>query len=138
MSIERKNDKGYSDPTAFEALSNIERQARMTAYKPLVFICSPFAGDVERNIRKTRGYCRLAVSRNAIPFAPHLLFPQFMDDDDKEARDYGIFMGLVLMGKCQELWCFGDYISKGMAIELEKAKARNMVIRYFNNHGEEE
>ena len=137
MSIGRKNDKVYNDPAAFEALTNIERQAKMTAYKPLVFICSPFAGDVTRNVRKAQWYCRLAVSRNAIPFAPHLLFPQFMDDDDKESREYGIFMGLVLMGKCQELWCFGDYISKGMAIELEKAKARNMVIRYFNDHGEE-
>ena len=38
------NAERYLDPTAYEALMNIEREAKRTAYKPLVFICSPFAG----------------------------------------------------------------------------------------------
>ena len=48
-----------------------------------VFICSAFRGDVEENIRKAREYCRwAAMEYGAIPIAPHLLFPQFLDDND--------------------------------------------------------
>jgi hypothetical protein len=105
--------------------------------KPMVFICSPFAGDIEHNLTRARGYCRFAVSKNAIPIAPHLLFPQFMDDDDATQRDNAISMGLVLMSQCRELWCFGTRISNGMIIELENAKQRNIPIRYFSDTCEE-
>lgn len=137
MSINKFNAESYFDPTAFEALAAIEKEARNTAFKPLVYICSPFAGDVDRNLMKARGYSRYAVSKNAIPIAPHLLFPQFMEDSDKGDREKALFMGLVLLTKCQEVWCFGSKISNGMAIELEKAKKRNMVIKYFNDQCEE-
>ena len=103
----------------------------------MVFICSPYAGDIERNIRKAQGYCRFAVSRNCIPIAPHLLFPQFMDDDDEQMRDLGLFFGMVLMSKCSEVWVFGRKITKGMSIEIEKAKQRSIPIRYFNERCEE-
>ena len=137
MSINKFNAESYFDPTAFEALAVIEKEARNTAFKPLVYICSPFAGDIDHNTIRARGYSRYAVSKNAIPIAPHLLFPQFMEDSDKGEREKALFMGLVLMSKCQEVWCFGSKISKGMAIELEKAKKRNMVIKYFNDQCEE-
>ena len=137
MNINKYNAERYPDPTAYEALVQIEREAKKSRFKPLVYICSPFAGDTEYNINKARAYSRFAVSKNAIPIAPHLLFPQFMDDDDREQRNLGIFMGLVLMGKCHELWCFGSRISKGMAIELEKAGKRKIPIRYFNDRCEE-
>ncbi len=132
MSINKFNSEGYFDPTPYEALTRIEEEAKKTAFKPLVFICSPFAGDTALNVRKARGYCRYAVSKNCIPIAPHLLFPQFMDDSDPAQRDQAILMGMVLMSKCSEVWAFGRNITKGMALELEKAKNRDMVIRYFS------
>lgn len=131
MNINKFNHEGYPDPTAYEALMVIEREAKKAAFRPLVFICSPLSGDVERNLESARRYSRFAVARGAIPIAPHLFFPQFMDDDEKEQRNLALFMGLVLMGKCQEVWRFGTQISKGMAIELAKAKQRGMPIRHF-------
>ena len=86
MSISKFNAEGYYDPTPYEALLRIERETRKAPYRPMVFICSPYAGDIERNMRKAQGYCRFAVSRNCIPIAPHLLFPQFMDDDDVSGK----------------------------------------------------
>ena len=68
------NAERYLDPTAYEALMNIEREAKRTAYKPLVFICSPFAGNIERNTRRAREFCRFAVSENCIPIAPNDFF----------------------------------------------------------------
>jgi hypothetical protein len=56
-----------------------------------------------------------------------------MDDGDKEQRELGIHFALVLLGKCDELWVFGERISEGMTREIAKAKRRGMPIRYFND-----
>lgn len=145
------NIEGYRDLTAYYAIINTEKEIETTNpnrgkpshisqkphYKPLVYICSPFKGDVENNIHKARLYCRFAVENNAIPLAPHLLFPQFMDDSDPKQRELGIFFGLVLLGKCDELWYFGDNITAGMKTELVKAYKRSMPIRYFDSEFKE-
>ena len=141
------NHEGYHDPTAHEALTNIEREEReanlkafahtVPAYRPFVFICSPYAGDVAVNERKTREYCRFAIEQNCIPIAPHLLFPQFLDDSDLEERALGLFMGCVLLTKCAELWVFGKHVSDGMALEIEKAERRLIPIQYFTEEMEE-
>ena len=94
MGIRRCNGEGYHDPTTYEALSNIrkEEKAAKHAYRPLVYICSPFAGDTEGNTEKARHYCRFAVRSACIPLAPHLLFPQFMDDTVAAERSLAMFM----------------------------------------------
>lgn len=79
MSVNKRNSEGYFDPTAYEALSKIEREAKQAcAYRPLVYVCSPLSGDVERNAENARRYCRFAVDSGCIPLAPHLYFPQFI------------------------------------------------------------
>ncbi len=137
MSISKFNSEHYHDPTAYEALKKIENEYKRKPFRPIVFICSPFKGDIERNIAKAQGYSRFAVSKNCIPFAPHLLFPQFMDDSDKSQRELGLFFGMVFMSKCQEVWVFGRNITKGMSVEIEKAKERRIPIKYFNERCEE-
>ena len=67
MGISRFNSEGYYDPTAHEAVCNIEKEARK--WRPLVYICSPYSGDVDRNTEKARRYCRFAVDQGAIPFS---------------------------------------------------------------------
>jgi hypothetical protein len=137
MSINKVNSEGYYDPTPYEALTNVIREEEeKKKYLPLVYIASPFAGDTERNMERARGYCRLAVSKGCIPLAPHLHYPQFMDDEDKKERELGLRFALILLGKCDELWAF-DKISQGMAQEIAKAKKRGMPIRYFNYKCEE-
>ena len=133
MKINKFNPEGYPDPTPYLAFKNIPAQG----YRPLVYVCSPYAGDTERNVDRARRYSRFAVTKGCIPIAPHLLFPQFMDDTDKDERELGIFMGIVLLKKCAEMWIFGSTISKGMAQEIQQAKRRSMVIRYFNDRCEE-
>lgn len=139
MGISRYNGEGYHDPTTYEALSGIRKEERAAkrAYRPLVYICSPFAGDTAGNTQKARHYCRFAVRNGAIPFAPHLLFPQFLDDGKPAERAIGMFMGMVFLGKCEQLWVFGKDISTGMAAEIEKAEKRDMLIRYFTENCEE-
>ena len=131
--MDKYNSEGYPDPTAYEALTAVTKsEAPAKTYRPLVYLASPFAGDTERNIERARGYCRFAVSNGCIPIAPHLHYPQFMDDDDREQRELGMFFALVLLGKCDELWVFGKP-SEGMSREIAKAKKRGIPIKYYNH-----
>ena len=49
MGVDKFNHEGYFDPTTYEALTNIHRE-EMAAYLSLVYVCSPYAGDVENNV----------------------------------------------------------------------------------------
>ena len=59
-------------------------------YRPLVYISSPLSGNVAENMEKARRYCRFALEQGRIPLAPHLLYPQFMDDGDPEERELAL------------------------------------------------
>lgn len=137
MSVNLYNSERYHDPTAFAALTELEQEAKQKGYNSLVYICSPFSGSISANMSKARSYCRFAVESGFIPIAPHLLFPQFMNDSDPQERNIAMFMDIVLLTKCSELWVFGDRISKGMSIEIAKAKQNQMSIRHFTEKCEE-
>lgn len=137
----KRNSEGYSSPTEYEAFTRIEKAekvaAKAAAFRPVVYICSPYSGDTEKNVEKARCYSRFAVDRHYLPITPHIYFTQFMDDNVPEERNTAIFMNWVLMSKCVELWVFGDIISSGMKAEIDRAKRKKMKIRYFTEELEE-
>ena len=133
--MNKYNAEGYYDPTAYEALTAIEKEER--AFRHIVYICSPYAGDVERNKKAARRYSLFAVSKGYIPIAPHLLFPQFLNDSDPAERKLGLLFATTLMSKCSEVWVFGESISAGMQAEIKRAKWKNYRLRYFNENCEE-
>ena len=133
MSVNKFNSEGYYDPTFYEAITNIEQEEKQKRYRPIVYICSPFRGDVETNIENARRYCRFAVKQGYIPLAPHLFFPQFLDEDAADERELAMFMDLALLSKCRELWVFGSVRSRGMRREIDKANYRRMPVRYFDS-----
>lgn len=102
-----------------------------------IYVCSPFKGNVELNTENARDYCRDVINENPnyIPVAPHLYFPQFLPDDDKECRRLGRTLSLELMKSCAELWVFGDKISDGMAAEISEAAYYGIPIRWFTAGG---
>ena len=113
------NSEMYPDPTAYHALTKIQKEEKASRYRPLVYICSPYSGDIAGNTEKAIKYCRFAVDNNAIPLAPHLLFPQFMD--------------MVLIGRCEQRWVFGETITAGMQAEINKANKKCIKIRRFTD-----
>ena len=131
------NAEGYYSPTEYEALTNIEKEEKAANFRPIVYICSPYSGNVNHNIEMARKYCRFAVNKHYLPIAPHLLFTQFMNDEIPEERETAIFMNFVLMSKCAEMWVFGNVISAGIQSEINRAKRKNMKIRYFTEELEE-
>lgn len=138
MSTDKYNSEGYPDPTAFEALSLIEKEQRaLRAFRPIVYICSPYAGEIDKNVEAARRYSRFAVDRGYIPVAPHLLFPQFLDDASPGERQLGLFFGNALMSKCSEVWVFGETFSAGMRTEIKRARWKSYRLRYFTDECEE-
>lgn len=132
MGADRFNKEGYHDPTAEEAITNVVKENEATVFMPLVYICSPYAGDVARNVDRAKVYSKFALVKKYIPLAPHLLYPQFMDDSNPKERSVARLINYVLLTKCRELWVFGDEISPGMAYEISIAEKRGLVINYFD------
>ena len=95
---------------------------------PVVYICSRYSGNIERNTDLARRYSRLAVERGYVPLTPHLLLPQFLSEETE--RGLALGAGLRLLDMCQELWVCGDRISEGMKREIEHAHATGIPVRY--------
>lgn len=82
-------------------------------------------------------FCAHAVARRKIPLAPHLLFPQFMDDNDLDARELAMFFNRVLLSKCKEVWVYTKQVSPGMRVEIEWAHYLELPVKYFDADFEE-
>ena len=72
----KRNAEHYPDPTAYQAIRNAE-PARFP-FRPVVYVCSPYAGDVEANTARARRYCRYVTNQGGIPLAPHLYLPHIL------------------------------------------------------------
>ena len=97
-----------------------------------IFVCSPLRGDVENNIKNAQKYCRWAANEcGAVPIAPHLIFPQFLDDNNEAERQLGIKMGLNLLSTCEELWYFGETTTQGMYAEINEALKMKIPVRHI-------
>jgi len=95
----------------------------------VVYIASPLSGDVEENLLFARQACRYAMAQGAVPFAPHLLYTQMLDDENPEERLLGIDLGGRMLKRCDELWLCGDRISSGMAGEKMLAEELSIPVR---------
>lgn len=95
----------------------------------LVYIASPYAGDVLKNIEFAKTACRYAMEQNCTPVAVHLLYPQFLDDNDPVQRSAGLCMGHRVLLACDELWVCGERISSGMAAEITEAEKLGIPVR---------
>lgn len=95
----------------------------------LIFVASPYAGDVEKNIEYAKEACRYVLNEGNAFFCPHLLYPQILDDDNLEERKLGINMGKEFLDKCDELWVFGNRISSGIFEEIEFARSKGIPIK---------
>lgn len=100
-----------------------------------VFICSPYRGDIEKNVAAAKRHARIAAVCGYCPVAPHLFFPQFLDDSDPQERILGITLGIEMMKDCDEVWLFGSNITSGMAYELEQVRKLGIPVRLYDEYG---
>lgn len=105
--------------------------------RPMIFVCSPFAGCIQENVQNARRYSRFAYISGYMPITPHLMYPRFLDDKQYKERLDGMDMGLRLLDLCEEIWVFGDHYSSGMQREISYALGKRMTIRFFDRDGKE-
>lgn len=130
-----RNSEGYMDLVAYKAIMNVDREKKAetkSAFRPLIYVCAPFNGDIEGNKKKAAEFAEFAYKNGCIPITPHLLFP-FMNDERPNERALALHMDIVLMGKCQEVWVLSERITSGMSAEIEKVTKRRQTVRYFSN-----
>ena len=133
MGVGYRNPEGYADPVPYQAISNMDKEQKR--YMTMVYICSAYSGDVEGNTEKARRYSRFVVDAGKIPIAPHLLLPQFMEEESE--RELAMFMDIAILSKCRELWVFGKPTA-GMLNEIAYAERKQMTIKYFNEECKED
>lgn len=91
----------------------------------LVIVESPYAGDVERNVRYARACIRDCLMREEAPYASHLLYTQegVLNDDIPEEREHGIRAGFAWRQVADATVVYTDCgISKGMRYGIEDAE----------------
>lgn len=99
---------------------------RSEGFRPLVYISTQNSG--EEKVENARAFSRFAVDKNAVPFAPLLIFPQFMKEGEKELT---AFMKTIFIRKCQEIWVMDGFVSEEMREEVMLAERYRKIIRYF-------
>ena len=102
--------------------------AEINNHTKKVFICSNYRGDVETNIENAIYWCKKATNQGYLPIAPHLYFPQFLDDDIPNERELGIAWGIDILNECDELWMCSENISDGMKREIEYARTQGIPV----------
>jgi len=100
-----------------------------------VFVCSKYSGDIENNTDFARLACEFVCKLGKAPLAPHLLYPQFLNDHSEEEREMGINSGLQWLMVSDEMWVFYEGAklewSNGMEKERVAAHSLNKAVRVF-------
>ncbi len=107
----------------------------------LCYVCSPYRGDVARNVKYAQELTGRAVRRGLVPITPHLYITQALDDNDPAERALGMEAGLHLLEPCKYIMIGGRYgLSEGMRHEIERAHRLGKTFLYelgMNLTGEE-
>lgn len=98
----------------------------------IIYICSPYQNDIQQNIKNAQQYCKFAVDKGYCPFAPHLFFPQFLNDNIPSERQKGLELNLNFLHIADELWVFGKTITDGMKFEIQYFKTLHKIIKRFD------
>lgn len=96
-----------------------------------VILESPYAGDVERNVKYARMAVRDSLSRGEAPIASHLLYTQegILNDEIPEERQWGIDAGLAWKEVAEKHVFYVDYgYSRGMEYAKLYATKNNIPI----------
>jgi len=85
-----------------------------------VYLESPYAGNVERNVEYAKRCMLDCISRDETPYVSHLLLTQVLDDTIPHERELGIACGNAMRDGCHCTVVYLDYgVSKGMAYGIE-------------------
>ena len=95
-----------------------------------IYVCAPLIGDIKGNLEKAIKYKKYALKCGTAPIVPHF-YALCLDDNRENEREIGISAGLSMLWFCDELWVFGDEVTKEMELEINFCKNLNIRIKYI-------
>lgn len=98
-----------------------------------VYLESPYAGDVPRNLAYARACVRDAILRGDAPLASHLLFTQdgILEDGAPAERRLGLECGFALAARCDATVVYDDLgISPGMDEGIVRAMREGRPVEF--------
>lgn len=107
--------------------------AELLSMAKLVYLESPFAGDVETNLEYARACMSDCIKRGESPLASHLLYtqPGILDDDIPEERVRGIQAGFDWAGHADLIVFYIDLgMSSGMKGGVKRANEAGQPVEY--------
>ena len=96
----------------------------------LIFVSSPYRGDIEGNVKKAIEYCQYVIEQGHTPLAPHLIYPAICSDDRT-----GIDLGIDVLLRCDEVWQFGG-MTEGMMEEGHAALIHRIPVFVLTENGD--
>lgn len=89
----------------------------------LVYVCSPYRGDTEKNIAYVKELTRAVLEAGYTPITPHLYLTQVLSDENPKERALGLKAGQELLKHCEYILIGSRYgISEGMQQEIVIAR----------------
>ena len=70
---------------------------------PIVYICSPYSGNVEHNTEMACRYSRFAVDEGCVPITPHLWLPLFLSEETERELAISLDLRLMDVGKIDQI-----------------------------------
>ena len=94
----------------------------------LVYIGSPYAGNVQENIEINKSYCRQVIAEGHLPVSPHCALA-YLDEDTE--RETALNFCKNLIDICDEVRLYIEFgKSKGMEMEERYARERGKPVIY--------
>ena len=99
-----------------------------------IYMCSMVVGDEKKNAEKAKEYAKyIALKCGAIPVAPQIYFPTFLDGDSRTEAKFRIEVSEQLLLECDEFWYFGDGVTMDMVNAILKAREMNIPVRHVSD-----
>jgi hypothetical protein len=95
-----------------------------------VYVCHAWSNDPVVNSKEIAFICKGIVEQGALPIAPQLYLPAFMDEATQ--REQALAFCLELLADCDLVLCFGTP-SEGMRRELAFARSRGIKVRHMDS-----
>ncbi len=98
-----------------------------------VIVETPYAGDIETNLRYLRACMRDCLLRGEAPFASHALYtqPGCLRDEDPAEREHGIQAGFAWRQAAELTVVYSDLgISRGMQYGIDHARETRSPIEF--------
>lgn len=97
----------------------------------LLYVCSPFRGEVKRNKEYARELTRVALDNGFVPVTVHLYLTEVLNEEIPEEREKGMVAGKKLLGQCKYILIGEKYgRSSGMIGEINLAEKLDLIPLY--------